>query len=198
VLKFINTKVKDWMTKKRPAILEAEKEYLKIVQIKPVPPPQWVISAGSAVGNMWGNFVAEFRAAPYPKEWDKKGESPFGDPKEPTAPPLLWSEIRAQYLASLDAASEPQKRRAKQAYITCLGYSVKYQYFDEDSRACEEWLSKNYPAQFHLIDEFRGSPNRANSGLDERPQALNIDGSAYVEDTREAEARAAKKDKGKK
>jgi len=70
---------------------------------------------------------------------------------------------------------------------------VKYQYFDEDSRVCEEWLSKNFPADFHLIDEFRGAPTRANSGLTETPQALNIDGSAYVEDTREAEDKAAKK-----
>ena len=195
VQKFIGTKVKDWMEKKRPAIEEAEKAYLEILKLKPAPPPMWVIKAGAAVGNMWGNFVAEFRAAPYPKEWDKPGESPFGDPNDPSAPPLLWSEIRAQYLASLDAASEGQKQRAKGAYKKCLDYSVTFQYFDEDSRTCEEWLSKNYPGEYHLIDEFRGAPTRANSGLDERPQALNIDGSAVIEDTREAEQKAADKDK---
>ncbi len=195
---FIKDKVKKWMDTKRPAILDAEKEYLKIVQLQPVPPPRWVIAAGAAVGNMWGDFVAEFRAAPYPKDWDRAGESPYGDPNEPSAPPLLWSEIRAQYLASLDEASEPQKKRAKEAYITCLGYSVKYQYFDSDSRSCEEWLSKNYPQEFHLIDEFRGAPERANSGLDERPTPLNMDGTAYMEDTREAEAKAAEGDKKKK
>ncbi|MEQ9318621.1 MAG: tetratricopeptide repeat protein, partial [Polyangiaceae bacterium] len=196
VQQFIGTKVKDWMEKKRPAIEDAEKEYLEILKLKPAPPPMWVIKAGAAVGNMWGNFVAEFRAAPYPKEWDKAGESPFGDPNDPSAPPLLWSEIRAQYLASLDAASEGQKQRAKGAYKKCLDYSVTYQYFDEDSRSCEEWLSKNYPGEYHLIDEFRGAPTRANSGLDERPQALNIDGTAVIDDTREAEQQAA--DKAKK
>ena len=86
---------------------------------------------------------------------------------------------------------------AKRAYVTCLGYSVKFQYFDEDSRSCEEWLSKNYPSEFHLIDEFRASPDRVNSGLDERPQVLNMDGSAYLVDTREAEDKAAQKDKKK-
>ena len=193
VEKFIQTKVKDWMNKKQPAIVEAEKEYIKIIELKPTPPPKWVIKAGSAVGQMWGRFVQDFRSAPYPKEWDKPGDSPYGDPGDPSAPPLLWSEIRAQYLASLDSASEKQKTAAKRAYVTCLDYSVKYQYFDEDSRVCEEWLSKNFPADFHLIDEFRGAPTRANSGLTETPQALNIDGSAYVEDTREAEDKAAKK-----
>ncbi len=203
VQKHIGTKVKTWMEKKQPAIREAEKEYIKIIQLKPEPPPIWVIKAGGAVGAMWGGFVADFRAAPYPKEWDKKGKSPFGDPKDPTAPPLSWAEIRLHYLHSLDSASEKQKQMAKGAYITCLGYSVKYQYFDEDSRSCEEWLSKNYPTQFHLIDEFSGAPTRVNSGLDERPQALNIDGSAALIDTRQAEAAAAKKEdkkpkKGKK
>ncbi|MCA9622638.1 MAG: hypothetical protein KC731_26640, partial [Myxococcales bacterium] len=198
VQKFIGTKVKTWMEKKRPAIEDAEKAYLEILDLKPAPPPKWVIKAGAAVGNMWGTFVAQFRAAPYPKEWDKPGESPFGDPNDPSAPPLLWSEIRAQYLASLDGASEPQKERAKAAYKKCLDYSVTYQYFDEDSRSCEEWLSKTYPGEYHLIDEFRGAPSRANSGLDERPQGLNIDGTAIVEDTREAEAAAASKDKGDK
>ena len=197
VLKFINKEVKEWIDKKKPAIQEAEREYIKIIVLKPEPPPRWVIAAGSAVGNLWGRFVAEFRAAPYPKEWDKKGDSPFGDPKDPSAPPLRWSEIRAQYLASLDSASEPYKQQAKKAFITCLGYSVKHQYFDEDSRVCEEWLSKNYPATFHLIDEFQGAPTRINSGLDERPQALNYDGSAVITDTREAEDKAAKQDKKK-
>jgi tetratricopeptide (TPR) repeat protein len=199
VMKHINTKVKDWMKKKQPAIQEAEKEYLKIVQLKPAPPPRWVIAAGSGVGHMWGDFVAEFRAAPYPKDWDKPGDSPYGDPKDPSAPPLMWSEIRAQYLASLDGASEKQRSMAKRAYITCLDYSVRYQYFDQDSRSCEEWLSKNYPAEFHLIDEFRASPSRVNTGLDERALAINIDGSSVVEDTRAREAAAeTKENKGKK
>jgi len=187
--KFVKNDIKTWMDKKGPAIKEASKAYLEIVKLRPAPPPRWVISAGAAVGKMWGDFVAQFRAAPYPKEWDRDGFIPG------TEPPLMWAELRSTYLASLDAASEPWKRQAKGAYLTCLQYSVKYQYFDQDSRSCEEWLSKNYPNEFHLIDEFRGSPTRVNSGLDERPQALNIDGTPVVEDTREAEAKAEKTDK---
>jgi hypothetical protein len=188
VNKHIQTKVKDWMEKKEPAIREAEAEYLKIVKLQPTPPPKWVIKAGAAVGNMWGRYVAEFRSAPYPKEWDQKGESPIGGDPEQGIPPLLWSEIRASYLAGLDRASEKQRTMAKAAYITCLDYSVKYQYFDEDSRSCEVWLSKNYPNEFHVIDEFRGSPTRINSGLDERAQPLSMDGQPVQDDTRQAEA----------
>ena len=48
---------------------------------------------------------------------------------------------------------------------------------------CEEWLSKNYGAEYHLIDEFRGSPSRVNSGLSDRSLPLNIDGTPYHGDT---------------
>ena len=181
VLKFVNTKVADWIKKKRPAIEDAEKEYIKIVLLEPAPPPKWVIAAGSRVGQMWGKFVAEFRAAPVPKEWKGNGMVPGTD--------LSYAELRGTYYAKLDEASEPQKQMAKAAYKKCLDYSVKFQYFDEYSRNCEVWLSKNYGAEYHLIDEFRGSPSRVNSGLSDRPQPLNLDGSPFIVD----EPRAADK-----
>ncbi len=171
VLKHINTKVGDWIKKKRPAIEEAEKEYIKILDLQP-PPPKWVIAAGSRVGGMWGKFVAEFRAAPIPKEWKGKGIVPG------TAD-LTFDELRGEYYAKLDEASEPQKQMAKAAYKKCLDYSVKYQFFDEYSRKCEEWLSKYYAAEYHLIDEFRGSPSRISSSLHDPASALNIDGTTY-------------------
>ena len=121
---------------------------------------------------MKGKFVAEFRAAPIPNEWKKNGPSPFGD--------LLWEEIRGAYYGKLDEVSEPDKQAAKAAYKVCLDLSVKYQYFDEFSRSCEQWLSKNYPAEYHLIDEFRSSPNRLGSGLNERAVPVDIDGTSYT------------------
>ena len=142
------------------------------MKLEPAPPPRWVIAAGSRVGQMWGKFVAEFRAAPIPKEWKGHG-------LVPNAGDLTYDELRGEYYAKLDEASEPQKQQAKGAFKTCLDYSVKYQYFDEYSRKCEEWLSKNYGAEYHLIDEFRGAPSRVNSGLTDQPQALNLDGTLY-------------------
>jgi hypothetical protein len=175
VLKHIQTKVQDWVKKKRSAIEEADKEYQKIVTLQPTPPPRWVIAAGSRVGQMWSRFVAEFRAAPIPKEWNQKGPHPL-------IPDLTWEDIKFNYYASLDEASEPQKQSAKAAFKTCLDLSVKYQYFDEFSRACEVWLAKNYGAEYHLIDEFRGAPNRVAAGLTERPLPLNVDGTFFKSD----------------
>ena len=57
-------------TRRRSAAIEkVEPEYMKILELKPVPPPKWVIAAGSRVGLMWGKFVDEFRRAPIPAEW---------------------------------------------------------------------------------------------------------------------------------
>ena len=179
VQKFIATKVKDWMEKKKPAIADAEQEYLKITKLQPSPPPRWVIAAGSRVGQIKGKFVAEFRASPIPAEWHKTGQAydKTGNPIEG----LTYDDLRGNYYDALDGASEPVKQEAKAAYVTCLKYSVDYQFFDDYSRACEVWLSKNYPAEYHLIDEFRGSPNRVGSGLQERPQIVDKDSNPVVE-----------------
>jgi len=162
VKKHIETKVKDWIGKKRPLIEAATAEYKRIVDLQPVPPPRWVIASGSRVGQMWGQFVKEFRAAPIPDSIKKD------------------YELRTAYYGALDDASEPQKQMARGAFETCLKYSVKYQYFDQFSRTCEEWLADNYKTEYHLIDEFRGSPNRVNSALREKPRPVRIGGESFV------------------
>ncbi len=162
VKQHIDTKVKAWIDKKRPLIEAATTEYKKIVDLQPVPPPRWVIAAGSRVGQMWGEFVKEFRAAPIPDSIRKD------------------YELRTAYYGALDDASEPQKQMARGAFETCLKYSVKYQYSDQFSRTCEEWLANNFKNEYHLIDEFRDAPNRVNSALRDKPRPVRIGGSPYV------------------
>ena len=56
---------------------------------------------------------------------------------------------------------------------------MKYQYFDEFSRNCEVWLAKNYKAEYHVVDEFRGAPTLSNSGLDEKAPPVLPDGTFW-------------------
>src|SRR6185436_11870328 len=97
--------------------------------------------------------------------------------------PEAWKKdagILGIYYDALDAKSEPVKvQKAKAALVTCLAYSVKFQYFDEFSRACEVWLAKNYKAEYHVVDELRGAPTLSNSGLDERPPPLAVGGGIW-------------------
>ena len=161
ILKHISGAVKKWVDTKRPAIEAAEAEYRKITELQPVPPPKWVIAAGSQAGGLWGNFVRDFRAAPIPGTIKKD------------------VELRNAYYGGLDESSEPLKQRAKAAFETCLGLSVKHQFFDEYSRKCEVWLSKNYKSEYHAVDEFKASPTNIGSGLSDKAYPLQIGGEPY-------------------
>lgn len=163
ILKHISGAVKAWVDKKRPAIEAAEAEYRKITELQPVPPPKWVIAAGSQAGSLWGNFVRDFRAAPIPGSIKKD------------------VELRNAYYGGLDESSEPLKLRAKAAFETCLGLSVKHQFFDEYSRKCELWLSKNYKNEYHAIDEFKAAPTNVGSATYDKPYPVQIGGEVFNE-----------------
>jgi len=162
VLRHVDTKVRDWLLKKRTAIEKVEPEYAKILGLKPEAPPRWVIAAGAQAGLLWGDFVDDFRKAPIPASWKQD------------------AELRGVYYETIDAKSEPIKTgRAKPALKQCLDLSVKYQYFDEYSRKCELWLGKNYKSEYHVIDELRGAPTLSNGGLDEKSPPVFVDGTFW-------------------
>jgi len=174
IKRYMDKSLMPWVGKKREAIEDVDKDYQKITELQPVPPPRWVIASASRAGMMWGNFVDDFRKAPYPKEWDKKGFVPG------TGDTLSWNEVKATYLEHLDEASEPiKKEKAKPALKRCLDDSVKYQYFDEYSRDCEKWLAKNYKTEYHVVDELRGAPTLSNGGLDDKPPPLIMGGTLW-------------------
>ena len=98
------------MKKKRPAIEETEKEYIKILDLQPTPPPNWVIAAGSRVGQMWGKFVAEFRAAPIPKEWKGHGPVPgAGDLNSDDARQLVAGANLLHLRATVNGAEQVEE-----------------------------------------------------------------------------------------
>ena len=152
----VDTKVRDWYLKKMAAIQRVEPEYAKILELKPVPPPKWVIAAGSRSGLMWGDFVDDFRRAPIPKAW-------------------RGTELEQVYTGEIDRVSEPYKRdHARPALKKCLDLSTKHQYFDGFSRSCEVWLARSYKAEYHVTDELRGAPTMVNSGLSERAPPVRV------------------------
>ncbi len=169
--RFVKDKVGDWLVKKVAAIKRADAAYLVITKLNhPNPPPRWVIAAGAAVGNLWGDLVKDTLKAPYPKKWDQPGYIPNSQP------PTLWQELRSRYQAALAKAVKPYKLKAKAAYTTCLELGIIHQHFDDEIRTCERWLSKKYPNEFHIVDELHGSPTRKSSGLNERPRPVDVAG----------------------
>ena len=144
----VGTQVAGWIRKKREAIEATEGAYREVLALQPAPPPRWVIASGARVGQMWGKFVAEFRAAPIPREW--MGNRPAAGPSD-----MSNGALRSFYYQQVDAASEPLKQRARGAFATCVDHARKFQFFDEHVRSCEVWLAKNYGAEFSLVAELR-------------------------------------------
>lgn len=135
VLKHIQTKVGPWVMARRRAIEEAERAYLAVKQLQPFPPPAWVVASAARVGQMWGKFTAEFRAAPMPQDWKGTGVIP--------GTTVTREEVRSEYYARLDEASAPQMEAARAAFKTCQTFATKYSIEDEYSKSCARWLEKN-------------------------------------------------------
>lgn len=146
---FVGTEVARWMSAKRPAIEAAEKAYLEILQIQPAPPPEWVIAAASRVGDLWADFVRDFRATPIPREWAGSEHA----------------ALRAAYYQAIDDAAEAPKQRARAAYRKCLEYSVKFQVRSAYVESCELWLSRHYRLEFPRITELAPAGGRSASPM---------------------------------
>lgn len=118
----INGPVKTWVEAKRRAIEEAEKEYSKVLDLQPVPPPRWVVASAARVGQMWDGFVSDFRQTPMPS-WM------LADP-----------QLSQTYQSSIESASEPMLQRARAAFQTCQGLAARAHVANEFSAACSQWL----------------------------------------------------------
>lgn len=115
--------------------------------LDPPPSPKWAIAAAERVGYLWASFVREYLRMPIPKPWKMNGMIPGTD--------LRYEDLRGEYGHTfLESPSEDLKQQAKYAYRECLNLSIRYRIVNEHTRACIRWLSKNYGAEYHEIDDF--------------------------------------------
>jgi tetratricopeptide (TPR) repeat protein len=147
---------------RRNAMAEAEKAYLEVLAIEPLPPPRWVVSAAARVARMRSLFAAELRALPAPKGWKQRGESPWGS---------RWEDVRAAWRDTLIEASEADYRAAEAANRRCVDLSVKFQWIDPSARRCAAWLERNRPNEYPRLDEIAPRPRNVAFGLGEWPEA---------------------------
>jgi hypothetical protein len=109
------------------------------------------------VAGLHGKLAAQLSSMPTPKGRSAAGLSPSGRTPQ---------EIRADFRDSLAQVSEPERLRAKAAYRACVAASVRYQYVDEHARACGEWLSRHFQAEYPRIDEIADRPSHRYSVVD--------------------------------
>jgi hypothetical protein len=129
VQRFTDTKVAEWVTKKTAKTEEVERAYGRLLDVAPEPPPRYAVAGAARMGQLWGKFTAEFRAAPIPAGWKSN----------------RFEELRHFYYSKLDAMSAPIKARAAERYERCRALAVQAQQQDDYARACEVWLQKNQP-----------------------------------------------------
>jgi hypothetical protein len=113
--------------------------YKRIVDLQPVPSPRWVIAAASRVGDLWSNLSERVRAAGATGAVGRCG-------------------LATAYQKALERATAPWVETAKQAFHTCVAYSVKYQWSDELSRRCEDWLARHFPEEYEPTADFLHLP----------------------------------------
>ena len=142
VLAFLAAKGPPWMVKRRAALAAAEGPYLAVLDIKPVPPPAAVIDAASAVASMWADYADDIARIVPRDGWPPSAGATAGRP-----PPAVVRGV-AELRDSVTA------QHVLPAMKKCLDLSVKYQFTDARSRACEAWLTKNDPDHYHAGSEL--------------------------------------------
>jgi hypothetical protein len=116
---------KVWMEKRKKLIDDANTRYREVLDLRPVPPPKWVVHSAQRTGQMLESFATEFKKVPVPAEIQK-------DP-----------ELARVYQESLDGALEPQVGAARMAFKTCQSFARKFDQRDEVSRRCDDWLAQH-------------------------------------------------------
>ena len=103
---YINGPLATWLVERRTAIGEAEKAYVAVLEIQPMPPPKWVVPSAQRVARMHGRLAAQILSIPLPKGWKTQGPSPWG---------TTWEEVRAAFRGGLEQASDPFLARARES-----------------------------------------------------------------------------------
>ncbi|APR82728.1 Hypothetical protein A7982_08077 [Minicystis rosea] len=175
VLAYLTGPATRWLIRRRAAVEATERAYLRLFGFELPPPvdtsgsmgvdpnawtvdladleriaphsPRWAIAAAARIALGWGAFVEAMRALPVPPPL--RGLVPGRNDG------LTYEELRGWYITPIDEPDESLKRRAKQACVAALRLALQHRITDEHTRACEVWLSRNYGAEWHVIDELR-------------------------------------------
>lgn len=112
-----------------------------------LPSPRWAIAAAERVGKLWSSFGRESLRMPIPAEWKPSGLIPGTD--------IRYEELRSEFICGIvESSEEILKQEARWAYRYCLDLSIQYRIVNEHTATCIHWLSGNYGAEYHEVDEF--------------------------------------------
>jgi hypothetical protein len=133
VTKFTHDKLAPWLVERMKLMNDAESAYQGVLQVKPFPPPAWVVASSRQVAGMWEAFVDEVNKTPIPAEWQGEGEINH----------VKKSEIRRLFREALDGTMAPYRDRVRQGYRMCSDHAKRFSVTTADAAACDDWLAKH-------------------------------------------------------
>lgn len=137
LLEYQHTTMREWSEKKRAMLERTEANYIAVLDLKPVPPPQWVVASASQVGSMWAAMADEYESAAMP----------------PASPSMAALRAKVQPIARA-AADEARDRYARPRMVKCAELSAKLQHTSPYADACRAWLSAHDPDHHVPLDEL--------------------------------------------
>lgn len=173
VMAYLQGPAERWAIKKRHALEVAEVAHLRVLGLvsrPPLPPsgggdpdapitpwdidgdaaklvaeppsPRWAIAALTRLSLSWAEYVRAMRSLPIPP---------------PFRPAVTgYDDLRFEFgHVCHESPGEREKARAKVACARVLSLGLTHHISNEDTRACEAWLSKSYSAEYHVLDELR-------------------------------------------
>lgn len=120
VSRYIKSQVVPWFERRRAAIRQTEEAYRAILELRPLPPPRWVVAAAAQRGVMLESFAAALERLPVPNEIRQN------------------PELLSVYTQALDDVLAPQRAAAQAAYRACAELAQKFAVDSEYARRCSE------------------------------------------------------------
>lgn len=149
VYRFVHHELMRFHKAQRRSAAEMEGHYQAILDIKPMPPPRWIVAGAASVGEMYDKLAADFVTTPPPSVWQKDVPPQWGKTS---------GELVAEWRELLWSAIDPDRAKAKAAFVKCIEFSSKFQISSESSQKCAAWLARRYPAEYPKLDELPPAP----------------------------------------
>jgi hypothetical protein len=124
VNQYVKGPVASWITKKQSLLSTAEVHYRAIGDIRPVPPPRWLVAGAAMLGQAYADFAQDFRDAKLPPALERD------------------TELSGAFSRAAREAEKPLLERARQSFESCRKTADQLGVDDANSAACRAGLAR--------------------------------------------------------
>jgi hypothetical protein len=119
VERFIQGPVASWAQQRQRAVMAAAAGYDKVLAIRPVPPPRWVVAASARTGQLWHDLAQAMTSIELPEE---------------------LSADQAAFEKAMAGSAKPAHDNARQAFERCQKHAAAADIDDDYADTCRQAL----------------------------------------------------------